>query len=56
MVKVQNEVWGFGYIDLYLIYFLVVLKYIDFEECRYFVSSSYGFFQLLVQICVNYVL
>ncbi|KAI9159108.1 NAD(P)H-dependent D-xylose reductase xyl1 [Paramyrothecium foliicola] len=35
MAKKQNEAWGLGYIDLYLIHFPVALKYIDPEELRY---------------------
>ncbi|USW50911.1 Putative aldo/keto reductase, aldo-keto reductase, NADP-dependent oxidoreductase [Septoria linicola] len=33
--KAQNEAWGLGYIDLYLIHFPVALKYISPEELRY---------------------
>lgn len=39
MAKAQNEAWGLGYIDLYLIHFPVSLKYIDPERRRYPVSA-----------------
>lgn len=35
MAKAQNEAWGLGYIDLYLIHFPVALEYVDPEELRY---------------------
>lgn len=35
MAKAQNNAWGLGYIDLYLIHFPVALKYISPEELRY---------------------
>ncbi|KAK5230004.1 hypothetical protein LTR72_001539 [Exophiala xenobiotica] len=35
MARAQNDAWGLGYIDLYLIHFPVALKYIDPEELRY---------------------
>lgn len=35
MAKAQNEAWGLGYIDLYLIHFPVALEYISPEERRY---------------------
>lgn len=35
MAKAQNEAWGLGYIDLYLIHFPVALKYIETEKRRY---------------------
>ncbi|KIW77101.1 hypothetical protein Z517_09547 [Fonsecaea pedrosoi CBS 271.37] len=35
MAKAQNEAWGLGYIDLYLIHFPVALKYIEPEKLRY---------------------
>jgi D-xylose reductase len=35
MAKAQNEAWGLGYIDLYLIHFPVSLEYIDPETLRY---------------------
>lgn len=38
MAKIQNETWGLGYIDLYLIHFPVALKYISPEERKYPVS------------------
>ncbi|KAL3493469.1 NADP-dependent oxidoreductase domain-containing protein [Aspergillus germanicus] len=35
MAKKQNEAWGLGYIDLYLIHFPVALKYIDPAELEF---------------------
>ncbi|KIW97855.1 uncharacterized protein Z519_01439 [Cladophialophora bantiana CBS 173.52] len=35
MAKAQNEAWGLGYIDLYLIHFPIALKYIEPEKLRY---------------------
>jgi len=35
MAKAQNEAWGLGYVDLYLIHFPIALKYISPEELRY---------------------
>ncbi|OIW31509.1 putative aldo-keto reductase [Coniochaeta ligniaria NRRL 30616] len=35
MAKKQNEAWGLGYIDLFLIHFPCALKYIDPELRRY---------------------
>ncbi|KAF7545608.1 hypothetical protein G7Z17_g9048 [Cylindrodendrum hubeiense] len=35
MAKLQNEAWGLGYIDLYLIHFPVALKYIEPETRRF---------------------
>ena len=35
MAKAQNEAWGLGYIDLYLIHFPCALKYIEPEKRRY---------------------
>ncbi|KAH8646876.1 putative aldo-keto reductase [Xylariales sp. PMI_506] len=35
MAKAQNETWGLGYIDLFLIHFPCALKYIDPEVRRY---------------------
>ncbi|KAG8162564.1 hypothetical protein KVR01_008329 [Diaporthe batatas] len=35
MAKAQNEAWGLGYIDLYLIHFPIALKYIEPETLRY---------------------
>lgn len=40
MAKAQNEAWGLGYIDLYLIHFPIALKYIEPETLRYPVSST----------------
>jgi D-xylose reductase len=40
MAKAQNEAWGLGYIDLYLIHFPIALKYIDPETLRYPVSFT----------------
>jgi D-xylose reductase len=38
MAKSQNEAWGLGYIDLYLIHFPIALPYIEPEKLRYPVS------------------
>ncbi|KAF2163570.1 hypothetical protein M409DRAFT_26180 [Zasmidium cellare ATCC 36951] len=35
MAKAQNDAWGLGYIDLYLIHFPVALKYVDPKDIRY---------------------
>lgn len=35
MAKAQNDAWGLGYLDLYLIHFPVALEYIDPETRRY---------------------
>lgn len=35
MAKLQNEQWGLGYIDLYLIHFPIALQYIDPATLRY---------------------
>ncbi|KAL2844237.1 NADP-dependent oxidoreductase domain-containing protein [Aspergillus pseudodeflectus] len=35
MARKQNETWGLGYIDLYLIHFPVALKYIDPSELEF---------------------
>ncbi|KAL2820604.1 NADP-dependent oxidoreductase domain-containing protein [Aspergillus granulosus] len=35
MAQKQNEAWGLGYIDLYLIHFPVALKYIDPTELEF---------------------
>ncbi|KAF2731962.1 Aldo/keto reductase [Polyplosphaeria fusca] len=35
MAKAQNEAWGLGYIDLFLIHFPVALEYISPEKRRY---------------------
>ncbi|KAH8811056.1 NADP-dependent oxidoreductase domain-containing protein [Xylogone sp. PMI_703] len=35
MAKEQNETWGLGYIDLYLIHFPVALKYVDPAERKF---------------------
>ena len=40
MMRKQNEVWGLGYIDLFLIHFPVPLKYIEPEKRQYPVSRS----------------
>lgn len=40
MAKRQNEAWGLGYIDLFLIHFPVALKYIDPAEREYPVRST----------------
>lgn len=39
IARKQNEVWGLGYIDLFLIHFPVALKYIEPEKRRYPVST-----------------
>lgn len=39
MAKAQNEAWGLGYLDLYLIHFPMPLKYIEPEKLRYPVSD-----------------
>jgi D-xylose reductase len=39
MAKAQNEAWGLGYIDLYLIHFPIALKYIEPEKLQYPVSG-----------------
>lgn len=38
IARKQNEIWGLGYIDLFLIHFPVALKYIEPEKRRYPVS------------------
>ena len=35
MAKSQNDVWGLGYIDLYLMHFPVPQTYVDPEYVRY---------------------
>lgn len=40
MAKAQNEAWGLGYIDLYLIHFPIALPYIEPEKLRYPVRCS----------------
>ncbi|KAK4544317.1 hypothetical protein LTR36_004208 [Oleoguttula mirabilis] len=35
MAKAQNDAWGLGYLDLYLIHFPLALKYIEPEKLRY---------------------
>lgn len=35
LAKWQNEAWGLGYIDLYLMHFPVALKYVDPKENQY---------------------
>ena len=44
--KSQNEAWGLGYIDLYLIHFPIALKYVSPETLRYPVSLSKGVIQV----------
>ena len=41
MAKAQNEAWGLGYIDMFLIHFPCALKYVSPEERRYPVSHCY---------------
>lgn len=40
MAKLQNEAWGLGHIDLYLIHFPTPLKFIEPEKLRFPVSTS----------------
>lgn len=40
MAKAQNDAWGLGYIDLYLIHFPVALKYVDPKEITYPVRKT----------------
>lgn len=35
MMRAQNEAWGLGYIDLFLIHFPVALEYVEPEKRRY---------------------
>jgi D-xylose reductase len=42
MMKKQNEAWGLGYIDLFLIHFPSSLEYVDPEKKRYPVSFSFS--------------
>lgn len=35
MGKLQNDTWGLGYIDLYLIHFPVALEYIEPSKLQY---------------------
>lgn len=35
MAKAQNDAWGLGYIDLFLIHFPIALEYISPEKLRY---------------------
>ncbi|KAK7998233.1 helix-loop-helix DNA-binding domain-containing protein [Apiospora arundinis] len=35
MAKLENEAWGLGYLDLFLIHFPISLKFIPFEEMRW---------------------
>lgn len=39
MARAQNEAWGLGYIDLFLIHFPSALKYVDPSVRRYPVCS-----------------
>lgn len=41
MAKKQNEAWGLGYIDLYLIHFPCALEYIDPALRQYPVSTMF---------------
>ena len=43
VIKKQNEAWGLGHIDLFLIHFLCALEYVDPEKKRYPVSNSSSF-------------
>jgi D-xylose reductase len=38
--KEQNDTWGLGYIDLYLMHFPIALKYVDPEKLKYPVSPE----------------
>lgn len=40
MGRFQNDTWGLGYIDLYLMHFPVALQYIEPSRLQYPVSSS----------------
>ena len=40
MAKSQNDAWGLGYIDLYLIHFPCALKYVDPAVIRFPVSDT----------------
>ncbi|KAI1330808.1 NAD(P)H-dependent D-xylose reductase [Xylariaceae sp. FL0255] len=35
MAKLENEAWGLGYLDLFLIHFPISLEFIPFEKLRY---------------------
>lgn len=35
MMKAQNEAWGLGYIDLFLMHFPVALEYVDPSQKKY---------------------
>jgi D-xylose reductase len=39
MGRFQNETWGLGYIDLYLMHFPVALEYIEPSKLQYPVYS-----------------
>jgi hypothetical protein len=41
MAKKQNESWGLGYIDLFLMHFPCALKYIDPAVREYPVSNPH---------------
>ncbi len=36
----ENEAWGIGYLDLYLIHFPIAMKYIDYSEIQYPLASG----------------
>lgn len=40
MAKSQNDAWGLGYIDLYLIHFPCALKYVDPAVIRFPVGDT----------------
>lgn len=46
MARRQNEAWGLGYIDLYLVHFPIALKYISPDELRYPVRPKTHFDRL----------
>ncbi|KAI1802072.1 Aldo/keto reductase [Daldinia bambusicola] len=35
MAKLENEAWGLGYLDLFLIHFPIALEFIPFDKIRY---------------------
>jgi len=35
MARLENEAWGLGYLDLFLIHFPIALEFIPFEEIRF---------------------
>ena len=51
MGRHQNETWGLGYIDLYLIHFPCALKYIDPAKLKYPVSVKMLLYNWLCFVC-----